>query len=281
MCESDDGNKIVRTFLDAMVDSTSTEDRLANDPIGLVRAFEDPADQEVVALIASTLAYGRVDLVRDAIRRALIPLGPNPAQLLADTAPDDWFEPLERYVYRMTRGPDLADLFAALGDVLRTRGSLEALYAAEDGPHIERASAFVQALRAGRRRPELTRGLRYLLVDPADGSAAKRLNMFFRWVVRGPDAVDLGLWSCATPSELVMPLDTHTSRIARYIGLTGRAATDLRTAIEVTDSLRALHPSDPLRYDFALAHLGIAGRCIHRRSDAHCPGCPLEPVCQL
>ena len=222
-----------------------------------------------------------MSLVRDAARRALAPLGSSPAQTLVATAADRWPEVFDGYVYRMTRGADLADLYAALGKALREHGSLEALYAATEGSHLERASGLVQWLRGARLRSELSRGLRYLLVDPVDGSTAKRMHMFFRWVGRGPDDVDLGLWSSVGPDELIMPLDTHTSRIARYIGLTSRASTDLRTAIEVTESLRELHPADPLRYDFALAHLGISGNCIHRRSAEHCPQCPLEAVCRL
>jgi endonuclease III len=78
-----------------------------------------------------------------------------------------------------------------------------------------------------------------------------------------------------------MPLDTHTSRICRYLGLTARKSNDLKTVVEVTDSLRELDPEDPLRYDFAICHLGMSKQCIHRWSPDHCPTCPIEPVCQI
>lgn len=281
MSESRAGKKILRGFLEETLARTDLDERLANDPIGLVRVWEDPADREVVALIAASLAYGRVELVRRAVAQAVSYLGQSPASSLAERPPESWFAPTAAFVYRMTRGPDLADLFAGMGQTLREHGSLQGAYTYGSGAHLERASSFVHTLRAGRVRAELSRGLRYLLPDPADGSTTKRLHMFFRWVGRGPDAIDLGLWTAIDRRELVMPLDTHTSRICRYLGLTRRATTDLKAALEVTASLRELCPEDPLRYDFALAHLGISGRCIHRRSPEHCPSCPLERVCTL
>jgi uncharacterized protein (TIGR02757 family) len=78
-----------------------------------------------------------------------------------------------------------------------------------------------------------------------------------------------------------MPLDTHTSRICRYIGLTDRKSVDGKTARQVTDALRELDPDDPIKYDFAICHLGISESCIHERSEEHCPDCPLESICRL
>jgi uncharacterized protein (TIGR02757 family) len=189
---------------------------------------------------------------------------------------------LRDFVYRMTRGEDVVDLLAGIHAVRDEYGSLEQAYAsAPADDHLGRASHFVGELRAGRARDEFTRGLRYLLPDPADGSATKRLHLFFRWMGRGPDGIDLGLWSSLDPADLVMPLDTHTSRLCRYIGLTDRKSADLKAALEVTESLRMMDLDDPLKYDFPLCHLGISGGCIHRRSEEHCPTCPIESVCTL
>jgi uncharacterized protein (TIGR02757 family) len=279
--DADDPHARLGPFLDALLEDIDYLERREADPIGLVHRFEDDRDREVAALIASSLAYGRVSLLRQAIGEVFDVLGDRPARLLQDVAPGQLSEPLDGFVYRMSRGPDLVDLLWAIGEALRQYDTLEALYASGDGSHLQRASHLVQFLRGARLRAPLTRGFRYLLPDPADGSATKRLHMFFRWMVRGPDTIDFGIWDAATPDELVIPLDTHTSRLCRYLGLTQRKTANLRTAIEVTDALRAIDPDDPLRYDFALAHLGISGRCVHRRSPEHCPGCPIELVCQL
>ncbi len=268
----------LRGFLDALVHEIDVRDRIDSDPVGLVRPFARPEDREVAALLASTLAYGRVSLVRRAIRETLDRLDDLPFDALQRLTPRTF----DGFVYRMTRGDDLYDLLVGVRGAIEEFGSLESCYAAGAGDqHLDRASSFVQTIRARRARPDVSRGLQYLLPDPADGSATKRLHMFFRWVARDDDGVDLGLWNSLPASELVMPLDTHTSRICRYLGLTDRKAADGIAARQVTESLRSLRPEDPLLYDFALAHLGISGRCIHRRSEEHCPGCPIEGACRL
>jgi uncharacterized protein (TIGR02757 family) len=126
-----------------------------------------------------------------------------------------------------------------------------------------------------------SRGFAYLLPDPGTGSATKRLCLFLRWMVRPADGLDLGLWSGVEPRELVIPLDTHVLRISRYIGLTGRRTATWSTAVEITEALARLCPADPVRYDFAIAQLGISGGCLHRRVPDRCGACPLDPVCRL
>ncbi|MGM0555644.1 MAG: TIGR02757 family protein [Myxococcota bacterium] len=254
----------------------------SNDPVELAWMYDAPEDREVVALLSSCLAYGRVELLKQSIKKILALLGPNPARSIREFEYDAIAEDLRGFVYRMTRAPDVLDLLDAMSQALRQFGSLEQLYAASGADtHVGRASAFVQFLRAHRRREEVARGFRYLLPDPADGSSCKRLHLFFRWVGRGPDGVDLGLWDAVSTDELIMPLDTHTSRLCRYIGLTSRKTVDGKMAMEVTESLKQLDPDDPLRYDFALCHLGISQSCIHERSEEHCPTCPIETICQL
>ncbi|MBW2258057.1 MAG: DUF2400 family protein, partial [Deltaproteobacteria bacterium] len=127
---------------------------------------------------------------------------------------------------------------------------------------------------------DLPRGFRTFLPSPTGGSACKRWNMFLRWMVRPPtEGIDLGLWDSLPPSALVVPLDTHVLRIARLVGLTRRRDGSWRTAAEITANLRLLDPDDPVRFDFALAHLGISGACKGRRDEAVCSACPLRPVC--
>lgn len=291
----------LKPFLEALLEGCDHLARRDADPVGLVWGFDAPEDREVAALIVSALAYGRVEVLRRAAADALSRMGPSPADFARTASAEALREAFGGFVYRMTRGEDLADLVAGIGASLRAHGSIEAAYAnadvdvsVDDGigdvgtgdgaaevEHLARTSALVQVIRAGRLRHDLARGVRYLLPDPLDGSTAKRLHLFLRWMVRGPDGVDLGLWSSVAASALVMPLDTHTSRLCRYLGLTERRSNDLRAAREVSASLRLLDPLDPLRFDFALCHLGISGGCVHRRSEEHCPGCPIEPVCGL
>jgi uncharacterized protein (TIGR02757 family) len=100
-------------------------------------------------------------------------------------------------------------------------------------------------------------------------------------MTRPRDGVDCGVWSGVAPRQLVIPLDTHIARISSYIGLTEMRSPGWAMAMDITRSLRALDPGDPLRYDFALCHLGIAGDCPRRRNPDKCSHCPILPICRL
>jgi uncharacterized protein (TIGR02757 family) len=138
----------------------------------------------------------------------------------------------------------------------------------------------------------------YLLTAPQNGSACKRWCMFLRWMGRSDpesdEAIDLGLWGAESrlvatfprgrflrADQLVIPLDTHTGRISQYLGLTQRKSLNWRAALEVTEALRECSPSDPVRYDFALARLGILDLCQKKYRIEICEKCSLLPVCRF
>lgn len=164
--------------------------------------------------------------------------------------------------------------------VLREHGSLEELYRAgmaEDGGSRERLARFLARFRDAW-GTGLARERDFLFPDPAKGSACKRHNLFLRWMVRGPDGVDLGLWSVPAPRDLVVPLDTHMARLCRWMGLTARRAADWKTAEEITAAFRAACPEDPVRYDFAITRIGILKACTAARR-GECGACVLSPLC--
>ena len=113
---------------------------------------------------------------------------------------------------------------------------------------------------------------------PSSGGACKRLNLFLRWMVR-TDGVDPGGWKTPLPGQLVIPLDTHTIRTGACLRLTRRASPGWKMAADITQSLRALDPLDPVRYDFSLCHLSMMGACGHgtKQGDSQCP---LKGVCR-
>jgi uncharacterized protein (TIGR02757 family) len=102
--------------------------------------------------------------------------------------------------------------------------------------------------------------------------------MFLRWVVRPADGIDLGIWRGVSPSQLVIPVDTHISRICSYLNFTTRTSTDWRMASEITESLRGLDPADPVKYDFSLAHLGISEKC-DGADPLRCLVCAIRGIC--
>ncbi|MBI4575579.1 MAG: TIGR02757 family protein [Planctomycetes bacterium] len=253
----------------------------ARDPVRFCHRARDPGDVEVVGLLAALLAHGRVSAIGAALEDLLGRMGPRPARFVDEFEPGDACR-LAGFAYRFNGASDLGRLMAAAGRLRRRHGSLGAAFAEGLSPGDQDVGGalarFALALRddggpAGR-------GWDWLVSDPRRGGASKRLNLYLRWMVRPADGVDLGIWRLP-PALLVIPLDTHVARISRYVGLTSRRTADWAMALEVTRTLRLLDPADPVKYDFALSHLGISGDCPARRVDAICRGCPLNPVCRL
>jgi len=278
----------LKPLLDGLRTRAAIARRVEQDPVSLVRGYGTPSDQEVAGLFCASLAYGRVDLFKPILARLLASLGPSPSAFCRDLAERRDFAPFAGLVYRFNLGSDLACLAWAIGDALRTFGSLEELFLNE----LSRAGEIQPAL-AGftrwLRTRDLTaviealgppRALGHLLPDASRGGASKRLLLYLRWMARGPDEVDLGAWPRLAARRLLIPVDTHISRMGRNLGLTRRRDLSWRTAEEITASLRRLNPEDPVGYDFALCHFGMSGLCPARRKADHCRRCELLAVCQ-
>ncbi|MFT3917020.1 MAG: TIGR02757 family protein [Anaeromyxobacteraceae bacterium] len=285
----------LRPLLDRLDATLDRSARLAADPVELPRRYASADDQEVAALVAVSLAYGRADVFKPIVAGVLERMGPSPAAFTESFARTPDRRAFDGFLYRFNRPPDLAALAAAIGEQRLRHGSLGARFAAlfrahGGGPGALRPAlaAFaaelrdapqVSAILAAARRPR--RGLRHLLPDPSGPGASKRWNLYLRWMIRGPDAVDLGAWRDAgvPRAALVVPLDTHVHRVSRCLGLTRRNDASWRTAEEITRGLRRLDPDDPVRFDFALCHLGMSGQCPARRSPERCAACPLVEAC--
>lgn len=275
----------------SLLEHTDAAARVRGDPVELPHRYVDPLDVEVAALLSAALAYGRVELFKPRLTALLDRLGPHPGRAARDLGPRELLERTSGFSYRMTSDRDVACLLFGAGAVARASGTLGAAFVGHYrrlGEHSVRGAlaAFVDQLLApdfrpltGARTRTPSHGLKHLLPHPGRGSACKRLNLFLRWMIRPDDCVDFGLWDVPA-SALVVPLDTHVHRIGGFIGLTRRKDLSWRTAEEITSRLRALDAKDPVRFDFALSHLGISGSCPSRRDDRLCRGCPLRPVCR-
>jgi uncharacterized protein (TIGR02757 family) len=269
----------------------------ATDPIQIVRRFTRGDDREVAGFVAAALAFGRVAAVMQSIERVLAVAGPRPAEYVRNFAIRRERAALERIGHRWTRGVDLVALVSVLQQMLAQSGSIEGFFAeghaaasADDiGPALDSFSTRALALDLkpayGRvpRRP----GVCYFFPRPSAGSGCKRLNLFLRWMVRR-DALDLGVWSRVSPAKLIVPLDTHVIRVGRCLGLTRYTSPGWKMASEITASLRRIDPADPVKYDFALCHLGMTNACGFKRSPAAArettlpadANCPLRGLCR-
>ena len=248
--------------LDALAVQYSDIDYVENDPLGAVLKFSEPADREIAAFVASGFAFGNIGSILRHIGKIFDETGPCIAKFTREYefVPDG--SPFSELKYRWITPEATSALFHTLGQMLRASSSIEAFFSESKSDDIgEKIQSFCS--RAIALKPqEITqsgmRGLKYFFSAPGAGSAAKRLNLFLRWVVR-KGAPDLGLWSCLLPSQLIIPLDVHVARAAAELSLTSRKTKDWKMACQITEALRRIDPDDPLKYDFALHKMGVSG----------------------
>jgi uncharacterized protein (TIGR02757 family) len=262
--------------------------RISRDAIEFPLRYTAPDDRELVALLTTCLAYGRVDLFGRALEGVLRIMAPSPAAFVRDFDARRDGGLFAAFIYRFNRPRDIVAFCVAARDLLARHGTLEKVFVAGDPephgpirPALERFSrAFLEAdLEGIFPRGRLSRGYRHLFPLASAGGPCKRLHLFLRWMVRR-EAPDLGLWTSVSPARLLMPIDTHVENMSRALGLTRRRSRTWRMAEEITARLATLDPADPVKYDFALCHTRMAGDCRDRRDPVVCPPCGLRSVCR-
>ncbi len=275
----------LKSGLDRLYDGFNV-DHSTRDPIWTVRRFAAPDDQEIVAFLAAALAFGRVQSVIQTVEAVLAVMGPSPAAFVRDFTPAR-AAAFDGLGHRWIRSRDLAALTWQLHQMVRDHGSLQAFFAAGHAAGAESVEAGLESfsrramaldLKAVYGRAKPVPGVAYFFSRPSSGGACKRLNLFLRWVVR-QDRVDLGIWNVVRPAQLVVPLDTHIIRVGRCLRMTTRVSPGWPMAVDITRTLRQLDPDDPVRYDFAMCHLGMMGACGFGSTHTS-DQCPLHAVCR-
>lgn len=247
--------KELKSFLDAKAAQYNHPRFLESDPIQIPHRFTNPKDIEISAFLTATIAWGnRKSIINNADRM----------MTLMDGAPHDFIlnheeRDLERYaefVHRTFNATDLRYFIKGLRHIYRSHGGLEAVFTAA----ITKDSvlpAITHFKRVFFELPHEARTTKHVS-DPTKGSAAKRINMFLRWMVRdGATGVDFGIWNSIPTSILSCPLDIHSGNVARKLNLLKRKQNDVKALAELDGNLRKLDPSDPVKYDFALFGLGV------------------------
>lgn len=229
------------------------------DPLACLYDYRDLRDREIVALVASSLAYGRVTQIVKSVSHVLARMKPTPYAFLKNGSCETISETFSHFRHRFAAGRQFSAMLLGLKKILKTYGSLNACFVSglDDGSDtvLEAVTAFTKALTQA--SPESPG---HLIPSPQKGSACKRLHLFLRWMVRQDD-VDPGGWHNVPPSTLIVPVDVHMHRICLCLGLTARKQANQATALEITEGFRAVAPRDPVKYDFALTRLGIRDDC--------------------
>jgi len=256
-------------------------DRSVADPVWMARRYERSDDREIAAFIAAALAFGRVQSVLNSVDGMLQVMGASPAAFVRSFDPERDRHCFKHLVHRWTNGADFAALASILHQMIAQSGSIEAFFtqgladdAVDVGAALQSFSTRALALNVstiyGRKRPKP--GVAYFFSRPSSGGACKRLNLFLRWMVR-EDQVDLGVWKKVRPGQLIVPLDTHVIRVGQCLRLTKLKSPGWRMAADITASLRAIDPVDPVKFDFSICHLGMMNACGFGKKigDANCP----------
>ncbi len=246
--------RVRRRRLDALYDKYNRRQYVHPDPLEFLYDYDGTRGREIVALVASSLAYGRVAQILRSVSRVLEVMGP-PTAFLAGSTEISLRRAFSGFKHRFTTGDELASMLLGAKRMIDRYGSLESCFLAGLGEEDE---TVLPALCAFTSQLSSSVGLRRTSLVPvaSDGSACKRLNLFLRWMVRR-DRVDPGGWNRVPSSKLIVPLDVHMHRICGALGFTGRRQADMRAALEVTAAFREVSPDDPARYDFALTRFGI------------------------
>jgi uncharacterized protein (TIGR02757 family) len=273
----------LRDILEKLYTRYNRRELIKPDPLQFVYNYCAPADMEIVGFLAAALAYGRVQQIEKSLTDLFDRMGRSPSEFVRSFDRKKRAR-LESFKHRFTTGRDIADLLMLLKSVLNRYGSIEKFFVRGCKPGnrniIPPLSTFCKSLLnmyAGKHNGQVTKGLGYLLADPAAGSACKRLNLFLRWMVRKDD-VDTGLWKTVDKAKLIVPVDVHMSRLCRILGLYDRKTVSLAAAVEITRSFAQINPTDPVKYDFALSRIGIVDNCTGRLRP-ECELCQLFAIC--
>ncbi|TAL25417.1 MAG: TIGR02757 family protein [Nitrospirae bacterium] len=273
----------IKRLLNRFYREYNFRERMPQDPIEFPHRYKNPEDIEIAGFIASCFAYGRVGLFKPVIGRILAIMGGSPHDFLLDFKIKRQGKLFSGINYRFNKNKDIVCLIYIISELFRTHKSIEntfALFYTEDDIDTGHGlTGFIDYILKidtsgvyGRDIKPV--GFLQFFPSPEKGSACKRMNLFLRWMIRDKD-IDFGIWRSIPKNKLVIPLDTHIARISRCLGFTERKANDWKTAVEITESLKKLDAQDPLKYDFAMCHHGIAGLCGTKPSgeNAGCKRC--------
>ena len=246
--------EILKSKIDKLYNEYNRRRYVHPDPLEFLYLYKDLRDREIVGLIASSLAYGRVKQILKSVSCVLDMMNPSPYVFITHSSYRSICKAFKGFTHRFADGDHLAGLLWGIKSVIDRFGSLNNCFcrglSPDDDTVIPAMIFFARQLTAGVGNPG------HLIPSPQKGSACKRMNLFLRWMVR-KDSVDPGGWTNVPLSKLVIPLDTHMHNISLNLGLTVKKQANMNTVLEITSYFKNLVPDDPVRYDFVLTRLGI------------------------
>ncbi|HQV37331.1 MAG: TIGR02757 family protein [Flavobacteriales bacterium] len=255
-------SKEIHGLLDEAYERFATPVFIALDPIQVPRSFSKREDAETIGFITATIAWGQRKTIISNAWKLVRSMDEEPFDFVMHASEAE-LDRLDHFVHRTFNATDLRHFILGLRHLHTTFGGLEAAFlpSTPDAP-LPAMADMIASFRERFFEPAHEARTRKHVADPSRGSNAKRINMFLRWMVRPNDrGVDLGLWKRIPTHALHVPLDVHTGRMARELGLLRRKQDDWKSVMELTEALRLFDAEDPVKYDIALFALGVeAGR---------------------
>ncbi|WP_300025306.1 TIGR02757 family protein [uncultured Maribacter sp.] len=245
----------LKIFLDEKVFEYNKPEFLETDPIQIPHLFTQKEDIEISAFLTATIAWGNRKSIINNSHKLMEKMGQSPYDFVLNHTDDD-LDNLSGFVHRTFNENDLKYFIKSLKNIYLQHQGLEGVFTRHQSndslqPTISKFKKIFFEL------PYEQRTTKHVS-DPLKGSAAKRINMFLRWMVRDATTnVDFGIWKGIPTSKLSCPLDVHSGNVARKLGLLKRKQNDAKALAELDKSLRKLDPLDPVKYDFALFGLGV------------------------
>ncbi len=245
----------LQSFLDEKADLYNHPNFIESDPIQIPHLFSQKEDIEIAGFLSATIAWGNRKMIIQNSHKMVDLLGNAPYDFVMSHSNDD-LERLQNFVHRTFNGQDFTSFIKGLRHIYQNYGGLEAVFSqpTATGKMQQNISAFKKAFFEIEHQNRTQKHIS----DPMNNSAAKRINMYLRWMVRNDNkGVDLGIWKNIAPSLLSCPLDVHSGNVARKLGILTRKQNDGKALAELDQKLRELDPNDPVKYDFALFGLGV------------------------
>lgn len=251
-----DSSENIQSFLDQKVLSFNHSAFIETDPIQVPKLFTTKENIEISGFLAATLAWGqRPTIIRNSLKLISL-MNNNPIGFLMNTPEEEW-DVFHDFKHRTFKDSDCIYFLKSLKNIYQNHGGLEQVFSVG----YRNGNTIFDSLIHFRKvffELEHERRTEKHISNVEKGAAAKRLNMYLRWLVRSDKSgVDFGLWKQIPASALMLPLDVHSGNVARKLGLLTRTQNDWRAVEEITAKLREFDSEDPVKYDFALFGLGV------------------------
>ena len=244
----------LKDFLDEKVLQYNNFDFIESDPIQIPHLYSLKEDIEIAGFLSATIAWGNRKMIINNSKKLMEIMGNSPYDFVMNHSEDN-LGSLDNFVHRTFNSLDAKTFMKALQNIYKNHNGLEAVFSKNQEENSMQKSihefkkVFFEIEHLQRTQKHVS--------DPLNNSAAKRINMFLRWMVRNDNKVDFGIWNTISTSKLSCPLDVHSGNVARKLGLLKRKQNDGKALAELDLSLRKLDKNDPVKYDFALFGLGV------------------------